>query len=317
MYITNLGDIQTTQGRIGTATSVILSENLFLRTEQSLEINRVELTDAGSFSYFEGLYNAPAQTRTRLLPAASATMEFTPSEFPLLISLSSSYSSRMPTFIELYGRYIYNYVDGFFYDGNPDLSPENSWNTDMSIQGEFQNQEFSVSVYQRLIYQFVAGIEDEVLSNQFYQFRRYENTGNARLTGTELRWLGWKNNAFTTDIRLSYLHAQHLDLNEPMPMISPLSGFISAAYNFGTLNFSASLDWAARQHRIAYLTTIEDRTPAFAVFNTDISKIWTDIGLTAQLSLHNLFDTYFHRHTSIGNIPELGRSLMLSFTFEL
>ncbi len=317
MYITNLGDIYTGSARIGAKSSFSLSNSLLLKLEESLEFNRVELTNDGNRSFFEGLYGKEVNPRARFLFSSSANLFWFPTTENLNFSFKAVYSQRQANYIELYGHYIYNYVDGYFYDGNPFLNPETTLNLEVGSQYQIADNALSVSVYYKQMYQYISGIIDGSISNQFFQFKRYENVGDVYMTGFELRWLRNWSNSFSSDVRTAYTYAQNTTLNEPLPLIPPLHGSVSTSYAGKGFSLSGILEWATEQSRIANQTTIEDQTDSFAVLNFELSRKWLNNSLRSTLSVHNVFDHYYNQHTSIGNIPESGRSFMLTLTYDL
>jgi len=74
-------------------------------------------------------------------------------------------------------------------------------------------------------------------------------------------------------------------------------------------------EWAAAQNRIAETNSIEDKTDAFATLHLTWERSWFDRSVTFVLKANNLLDSYYHTHTSIGNVPEAGRTVMLSLRY--
>ncbi len=315
MYITNLGDIYTGSTRVGAKTNFLFSENVLLKLEESLEFNRVELTDKSSKSFFEGSYGKEVQPRARFLFSSSAHLTWLLND-RLSLSTKGIFSQRQANYIELYGHYIYNYVDGFFYDGNPFLKPETTLNSEINAQYQIAENAFSVSAYYKQIYNYISGMIDEDISNQFYQFKRYDNVGDAYLTGFEVRWLSNWTRSLTTDIRTAYTYAQNKTLDEPLPLIPPVHGSFLTSYSANTFSVSTTLEWAAQQQRIAEQTSIEDQTSGFAILNFEAGKTWGN-KLETRLTINNILDQYYNQHTSIGNIPESGRSFMITLSYSL
>ena len=317
MYITNLGDIYTGSARIGAKSSFLLSNSFLLNLEESLEFNRVELTHEGNHSFFEGIYGKPVNPRARFLFSSSAHLIWSPGINGFNLSLKGLYSQRQANYLELYGHYIYNYVDGYFYDGNPFLSPEATVNLEIDTQYQLENNALSLSVYYKRIYDYISGIIDVDISNSFYQFKRYENVGEANMTGFELRWMRNWSNTLSSDVRSAYTYAQNTMLDEPLPLIPPLHGSVTTTYTKPAFSVSGILEWATDQNRVANQTTIEDSTTGFAVLNLEVNKLWLNQRLRSTFSINNIFDQYYNQHTSIGNIPESGRSFMLTLTYDL
>lgn len=50
------------------------------------------------------------------------------------LRLSLANVGRLPTHVENYRHYVYNYVDGYFYTGNPNLKPERSTQVELGFE---------------------------------------------------------------------------------------------------------------------------------------------------------------------------------------
>ena len=316
MYLINLGDVRTNSVRFGNKISLFPSTNLQIKLEQSLGLNSVGLGNESMVSFFEGLYGERIESKTSILPAASVQAVFFPGNMNWNFSLSSAFSQRQGNHVELYGHYIYNYIDGFFYDGNPTLKRESTINNEFSARYETNNWAFSASVFYNYLFNYIHGMPNENLTNQFYQFKTYENIGDVVMTGTEIRMLIQPLAHLHLDTRLSYIYAQNITLNDPLPLISPLNGSVMVNYSRNTHFISMEMEWAGEQNRIAEITSNEDYTDGFTVLNMNYEKAWFGNKVSSVLAVNNIFDTYYHRHTSIGNIPETGRSLLLSISYK-
>lgn len=316
MYLINLGDIRTSSLRFGNKINLFPREDIQLKLEQSLGVSHLTLGNESMVSFFEGLYGSEnASSRIRLIPAASIQAMYYSVNSNWNFSLSSTFSQRIGNHVELYGHYIYNYVDGFFYDGNPGLKPETTLNNEVSARYESSHFAFSTSLFYNYLYNYIDGIPNQDLSNTFYQFKTYENIGDVVMTGAEVRILVQPIHHMHIDTWASYLYAQNTTINDPLPLITPLNGSIQTTYNRQSHGISIGMDWAAEQKRIAKITSIEDPTNGFLVFNMSYEKHWLDNSFSSVFAINNLFDSYYNRHTSLGNIPESGRSLLLSITY--
>lgn len=316
MYIVNLGDIDTRSLRFGAKIRLSLSQSVLLKLEQSTEFNQVQLTDNNSITFFEGIYNKAINPRNRFLFSGSANLLWVVSD-NLNFSIKSILSQRQANYIELYGHYIYNYVDGFFYDGNPFLSPETSLNMEFTSNYKAGNHSAMASIFHKNFHSYITGILEEDISNGFYQFKQYDNVGSAFISGFDLRWIASWSRWFSTDFRTSFTYGQNTTIGEPLPLISPLKGFFSSRYTGKHFKASGTVEWAAKQQRIAHLASIEDQTSEYAILNLELSKNWMQDKVTSSIEIQNLFDTYYNQHTSIGNIPEIGRSFMLTLKYDL
>jgi iron complex outermembrane receptor protein len=314
MFIDNLNDVHTRQANIGLKHRFMLSDKLLLRAEQNIGVKGVSTGSDQYASFFEGLYNRKMDTRRRLLLSASGNLLWMPFD-ALSFSGSLVYSERMGNHMELFGHYIYNYADGYFYDGNPWLKTERTLNTDLNATWETDAHSISVSLFHKQFYNYIDGTLAEASGAGGIQFKRYANVGDATITGGEFRSINRVSHILSIENRVSYLYAQNRTLNEPLPLIPPLKGNSILHVHSGNNKFMGEVEWAADQTRIAESTSNEDNTDAFATLHFTWERSWLNGSVTSVLRANNLLDHYYHTHTSIENIPNAGRSLMVSLRY--
>ncbi|MDZ7757292.1 TonB-dependent receptor domain-containing protein [Rhodohalobacter sp.] len=314
MFIYNLQDVTTWQGNIGLKHRFMISDDLLLKAEQNIALKNLDTGSERFASFFEGLYNRELNTRPNILLSASGNLLWMPFD-DWSFSGSLVYSERMGNHMERFGHYIYNYTDGYFYDGNPWLKTERAINTDLNTTWETDSHSISLSLFHKQYYNYIDGILSETTGNTGLEFKRYENVGDATITGGEFRSLNRLGHLLSVENRVSYLYARNQTLGEPLPLIPPIKGFSTLHLHFGENRLMGELEWAAAQKRIAQTASIEDVTGSFAVLNLTWEREWLNGSLTSILRASNLLDRYYHTHTSIGNIPEAGRSIMVSFSY--
>ncbi|MFA5667907.1 MAG: TonB-dependent receptor [Balneolaceae bacterium] len=314
MYIYNMDEIVTKNVSLGGRHSFLLSPSFLVKIEESASFTSLGTNSDNYASMFESLYNKAYAPRNRMLFSGSATAIWFPKD-NWSLSLSSIYSERLGNHIELFGHYIYNYVDGYFYDGNPWLKSEKSVNFELNSTVEVENHSLSLSVFHKQYFDYISGKEVSDISNNDFQFKQYQNLGEAIMLGGEVRAINrfWDN--LKTEVRASYTYAQNTTLNDPLPMIPPLKGLNSITYNFDTNNITASMEWAVAQTRISKKSSTESKTDGHAIFNLVYTKSLFDGSLSAIVEFKNIFDTYYSEHTSIASIPEAGRNGMLTLKY--
>ncbi len=314
MYIYNMDDVLTKNVSLGGKHNLMLSPVLLLKVEESISLTSLATNSENYASMFESLYNKDYAPRNRALLSGSASAIWLAKE-NWSLSFSSIYSERLGNHIELFGHYIYNYVDGYFYDGNPWLKPEKSLNLELNSILELDNHSLSISLFHKKYYDYISGIVVGDVSNNNFQFKQYQNLGEAIMLGGEVRTINTFWQSLRTEIRASYTYAQNTTLNDPLPLIPPLKGMNSITYALGDNSFTANMEWALAQNRISNISSIEDKTESHAIFNAVYSKVLFNGNLTSIVEAKNLFDTYYNQHTSIANIPEAGRSFMLTLKY--
>lgn len=314
MYIYNMDDVITKNTSLGGKHSFMLTPRFLIKVEESVSFTSLATNSDNYASMFESLYNKEYKPRNKFLLSGSATAVWLAKE-NWSLSFSSIYSERLGNHIEMFGHYIYNYVDGYFYDGNPWLKPEKSLNLELNSILELDNHSLSVSLFHKQFSDYISGIVVGDVSNNNFQFKQYQNLGNAIMLGGEIRLMNSFWNNLKTEVRAAYTYAQNTTLNDPLPLIPPLKGMNSVTYTKAGNSFTANMEWALAQNRISNISSIEDKTSSHAIFNAVYSKVLFDGNLTAIVEAKNLFDTYYNEHTSIANIPEAGRSFMLTLKY--
>ena len=314
MFIDNLREVNTQQANIGLKHRFMLSDKLLFKAEENIGLKAVATGSDQYASFFEGLYGREVETRPRFLLSGSGSLLWMPVDV-LSFSGSLVYSERMGNHMELFGHYIYNYTDGFFYDGNPWLKTERTINVDFNTTWETDAHSVSVSLFRKQFYNYIDGIITENTGATGIRFKRYANTGDALITGGEFRSINRFSHTLSIENRISYLFAENRSLGEPLPLIPPLKGSSILHFHFGKNKLMGEAEWAAAQNRIAETNSIEDKTDAFATLHLTWERSWFDRSVTSVLKANNLLDSYYHTHTSIGNVPEAGRTVMLSLRY--
>jgi iron complex outermembrane receptor protein len=316
MLIYNMDEIFTRQASIGFKHQFQLSDDLNLKVEESLRFKHLETQSESHASLFEGIYGRDYEASQSFLFSASGTLLWMLNE-ELSISNSVVYSERMGNHMETLGHYVYNYTDGYFYDGNPWLKKERSVNYEAHAMWKKNGQSVSLTGFTKFYSNYIDGIISEDISNNNFRFKRYSNVGDALMLGGELRVINRLGDHITLENRLSYLYAQNTTLDEPLPLIPPLNGVSMIGYSRNDISMSLDVNWASAQERIAENTSVEDETDAYVVLGMNLEKRWMDNRLSTSVKLNNITDEYYHRHTSIGNIPESGFNVMFTAKLKL
>lgn len=314
MLIYNMDDVNTRQLSLGLKQRFQPSSSTSLNIEASIRYKQVKTSSNSHASLFEGIYNRSYTPSRALLLAGSGSLLWMIND-QLSLTNSLVYSERMGNHMELLGHYVYNYTDGYFYDGNPWLDKERTLNYELHTMWKNDYHSVSVSVFGKYYNNYIDGIVSDEISSVDFQFKRNANVGNVIMAGGEVRIINSIHPNFTLEHRISHLYAQNLTLKEALPLIPPLHGISTLEFHHSATSLSLDVDWATAQHRIASQTSIEDSTPGFLVFGINAKQHWLNHRLTTTLAVHNITDKYYHRHTSIGNIPEQGFNVMLTLNY--
>ncbi len=316
MLIYNLDKIYTHNIGLGFRHHLQATNKLLFNFEQSSRLKTLGTHSSSHATFFEGLYNKKLPKRARILLSGSANMLWLMND-NWSLSNSLVYSERMGNHMELFGHYIYNYSDGYFYDGNPWLTTERTLNFDINTSWKAEQHAFSISLFYKYYFDYIDGIISDDVSNNDFQFKRYGNVGDAIITGTEIRTIHNFDKRIRLENRLSYVYAQNITIDEPLSLIPPFKGTSSLSYHIKENQFSLHANWAAAQHRIAEINSIETKTDAYFTLDFGYERSWLSEQLTTSLQLKNLTDQYYNTNTIIGEIPEAGFSVLLSISVHL
>ncbi len=307
MYLLNLGDVvQQNLILSGTHTWFVGSGwtlNTTLKGEAGM--NRLNNEDA------RATYRAEYSQDINLEPSDFAyQIGFTAEkEISSRVSAGVSLSSgtRLPDHMERYGYYIFQPLDGFFYIGNPDLSPERSTQAEIfTLMGSEQSRiSGSLSAWVNRMDNYIAGLRTDDL------FKQMQNMGRATLTGFEGDLFARISSRWIASGSLSYVFGTHQELDEPLPMMPPLKGQVSLQRQSESVQLEGRLRWAAPQNRIAEQNSMETTTNGYALLDL-FAHVPLSRAVSVQLGLENMLNTFYTEHLSVNSMPAPGRNVQIS-----
>jgi iron complex outermembrane receptor protein len=320
MYLLNLGNVELWN----TALNASATFNVSPKTSATISI-RADYSDRDvkneeMKAIFEGYWQTNTTRNQYLLPSASMVVKRQLSSFGQL-NLSLAHNSRLPSHVENYGHYVYNYIDGFFYTGRPDLKPEQATTADARILLYNNSIQVNLGIYWTELQNLIVGLDADdnnigALSGGSYQFRVYGNAKRARMLGLESSLFAKLAKEWTLNANLSAVYAQNLSFNEPMPFIAPVHGALVLTWNGDKTRIETESEWALAQNRIATRAGIEDKTDGYNLLH--IRAAYTlNKKIEIKLAVENIFDNYVINHLSFGNLPMLGRNIMTSIKYQL
>jgi iron complex outermembrane recepter protein len=308
MYLDNLSKVFTQEGKLGIHWEKQVLPLFRVSVNQSFVLNSVFSSDENYRSYFEALYDKKITQDVRFGYQTQLQLAYRFSE-KLSISYSSSIGLRNPNHNERYSHYVYNYTDGFFYEGNPFLKNERSFVNELALNADFNSFSFKITPYLRLFENYIAGIPAPEISSDFYSFMTYATIGKASMYGFDLRAILALSKTLELDNRMSFTSAYFDDLHENMPFIPPFNGMSKIRYAYKNLSLFTTWEWSFAQNKIAHSLSVEDKTKAYQLFHLEVLATFPWQKLTCSLEMQNVFDSFVIRHTSIGNLPDRGRSI--------
>ena len=229
-------------------------------------------------------------------------------------------------------RYINHFSvgsDAFQYVGNPYLKPETNYQTDIVLRRNGKNYEMYIDVFYSYLRDYISAAIDSTLTSTGSMTslpfaKRFINIDRAIKYGFEaganiqlFAKLFWNTN-------ISYVYAQDLVHEEPLPEIPPLTVNSSVDYRYRKFRTKFVARFAAKQNRIAK-SFMESETPGFKVFDVhfmyDVKKF-----LQLHFYVSNMLNENYYEHLSRAyqnwgvnsgmNYYEPGRSFNMSISLK-
>ena len=320
MYLLNVGDVVATNAAATLAYQRPLTDRLRLRTDVRLDLSWRDARREAMASIFRSRYGLEDLARRYRLLSASATLTYAVGPVTRL-RLALARAARLPTNVENYGHYVYNYVDGYFYTGDPGLAPERSRQVEVGLEHTTGRLGLRLAAFYHHLRDYIIGTSDAGIGSGLggrtsaYRFRVYANAERAYLTGGEASALVMLGSGWEAATSVSYTHGHNRTLGEPLPMIPPLGGSARLRHEHGTWWAEAESRWAIAQNRVS-LVSDEDATDGFNVVGVRAGwRVTSELELKA--GVENVFDAFYHEHLAIGNLPGRGRNAFAALALAL
>ncbi len=218
------------------------------------------------------------------------------------IELSAGHGTRNPNLLEQYINHFTIGLDAYEYVGNPHLESES--NNQINLLLSKQNKSFYIyaDLFYSAIQNYISAVVDTTIARKFLACKepvfakRFVNIERSQQYGINF---GAKYNFienFSVNIDLSYIFAENLDFDEPLPEIAPFTSLISLAYRNSKLQITLENEFQGKQTRVSDLAG-ERESEAFTVFNVSTSYLFFDI-MNVGLAVDNIFDVNYYRHLS-------------------
>ena len=307
MYLVNLGDVSQRNALAALRYRRYLESGWILGGRIQLEGSLSRIREESAVA----TYRAEYPEMSTLEPVSFGYVAALLAEKMLRAGLSGgiriSHGTRLPDHLERYGYYIYQPMDGFFYIGNPELLPERSSQAEgfLTLGDERSRWSGHASVWVNRMDRYIAGRRIDDL------FKRYDNMGQAVLTGFELELDLRISDRWRTGGAASKVIGEHSALNEPLPMMPPLKGHGYLRMESRKVSLEGRVRWAAPQNRIASINSLETRTSGHALFDLYLSTRLTD-RVHLRSGLENIGNRHYVDHLSVNGLPGTGRNIYVS-----
>lgn len=233
---------------------------------------------------------------------------------------SLSLGGRTPSASELYGIYLFSRFDGYDYLGQTNLKPEQSFQSEVSLQYQRNKWQVKGAGYISQVFNYLTGVVDPSLSAMTIGangVKRYANLDAALLYGLEGSVLWQPAKGWQLVSTLKWNHGQDA-AGDPLPLIPPFRHVSSLKKTFHNWWVQGEVEAASAQRRVR-TDAGEQETPGFAIAHLRAGYKLEGERLVWRLSggVENLTNTYYHEHLDWGGIPRPGRNFyaMLSLGF--
>ncbi len=316
MYLLNLGDVRVHHGAVALDLTTLLGRGLTARMGLRFDHSPRDVRQKDAIAVLRGHSGDVDLSQSYTLFGASFGLtRVLGSENLLRVSLANV--GRLPTHIENYGHYVYNYVDGYFYTGNPNLKPERSTQAELGFERWTSNLILRGTLFGNYIRNYIVGRnDDQFLGHEALRFRTYQNSSGALLFGGEVSGVFNFRTWLELTATASYTYGQNLELDEPMYLIPPLTGWSSLRTMQDGWWSEVEVRMAMPQNRVARILANEDGTDGYFIVNLR-GGVSLNPDMELKAGMNNLFDVYYHKHLSYGNLPNPGRDLYLTISYSI
>ncbi|OZC03549.1 TonB-dependent receptor [Rubricoccus marinus] len=323
MVLLNVGDVTALNGSLTLKAERPLADRLTVSASARVDGTARDVSLEAMRQLFERRTGSSDVARQRLVPSVNAMASYSLT-LQTHLRLTLADAGRLPTVVEQYGHYVYNYVDGYFYTGDPDLKTERSRQIELGVAHAGSRIALEASAYAHQLSNIVVGLADRDvvagLAGSTYRFRLYDNVDSGWMAGGEISALAPLGGGLEAVASVSAAYGQNTTLDEPLPMIPPVGGVLALRYDRRPLFAEVETRWALAQNRVSRFTYGERATDGFAVFA--LRTGWRPASgalssLRLQAGVENVLDTFYQEHLAISDLAARGRSAYLTVGVDL
>ncbi len=307
MQMTNIGDARVGTYGLNVIWEELLSGVATVRSSVRFDLSPRTLRDQASREILAAYRpNAPID-RTMTALSASVGLRAALSEMNTG-TLTLSTLERLPTHLEMYGFWLYDPQANMVTVGDPGLTPERSWGIETGFEHRSDGAQLLVGARTQWISHYIASVQ--IRSNEQIPLRSVANVGWALLASADLSFNLPVSDHTVLGAMVAWTYGQSIDQQDPLPLICPLTALVRGVWTLDNVQIEARLRGALAQDRMSTVLLPENATPAW--FTADLTAVWNATrNIVVMASLRNLFDAWYHEHTSINDLASPGRSIQL------
>jgi len=293
-----------------TSLAIFVTERVPLSAGVDLELGaRAEGTDVDAVGH-----------ETFFAPSVSAGLRWQPSATTVW-ALSAAYASRAPTPSELYADGAHVATETYEV-GDPDLGLERSIGVDLSYRTDGPRVSASATAYAQHYLNYLTlvptGVVDGGSGLEIFDSVEHQADFLGFEAKVVVHVLGDAACGLDVEFLGDAVHAENLDLHDPLPRIPPFRVGGGVVWRSPSLSARVDLQHSFEQDRVA---AFELPTDAFTRLDASVAYTFGaggDRSLTLRLTGTNLLDEEIRLHSSFTKdvAPERGRSLEVSLEFD-
>ena len=316
MYMVTWPDVGTLNTGFALTDNMRIARNQSLRLSAKVAWQQQRLNNEEGYHalkvFFPGMTDAYHQTTGRI--AANYQLSILNAQF----SIGMGWGSRAPTVTEAYGYYLNNTFDQYDYIGNPSLKNESAIEVNAAYQCSMVDGQLSIGVDANAFFfsNYIIGQFENRLSAMTVGaegVKVYGNIDHATIANASLTAEWMPINGLRWSVKGTYSIGRD-NKGENLPFIAPFTYQSRLSYATGPLSVQAEVKGHARQAKYGKKYG-EPETSAWTILNLSANYAWHHFTLRA--GIENLFDRYYATYADWCHIPQKGRNIYMSFSFEL
>ena len=218
------------------------------------------------------------------------------------LEFAVGHGTRNPSLLERYINHFTVGLDAYEYVGNPHLKSETNNQVNLTLNKKYKAFHTYLDIFYSQIDNYITAVVDTTIPRKFLACKdpkfakRFVNIDKAQQYGVNFGLKVFFLKRFTANIDLSYVYAENLDFNEPLPEIAPFTSLFTLTYKKKNLSINLQNEYQAKQTRVSELVG-ERESEEFTVFNISASYLFFK-KLKFGLALDNIFDVNYYQHLS-------------------
>lgn len=203
--------------------------------------------------------------------------------------------------------------------GNPELEKESVGRIESKLDYKTNTYAISMGAYYNRFFNYILPYHKlDIKTDTNITSQSFISPVNINQANTLGAFLGFNwniTNSVSNSLNLSYNLGRLSSIDDYMPLIIPFVAKNITAFSFESINVSLATTFNSEQNHISKTFKNEDSSKAFVVFDIYSSYVITD-NFKLKFNISNLFNTFYITHTSINNLPSIGREFSIELQWK-